>query len=75
MPEGISLCIRCCWISSSEKHAPAAKVLSFTSILHYPLYGRVVPRADRTDSAYTEELSVEDYREGYGDEQMVASKM
>jgi hypothetical protein len=41
----------------------------------YPLYGRVVPRADRTDSAYTEELSVEDYREGYGDEQMVASKM
>ena len=38
MPEGISLCIRCCWISSPEKHAPAAKVLSFTSILHNPKY-------------------------------------
>ena len=57
------------WTANNNKEQPAL------SASPYPLYGRVVPRADRTDSAYTEELSVEDYREGYGDEQMVASKM
>ena len=34
----------------------------------YPMYGRVLPRSerpDRTEAAYTEELSVEDYRERY----------
>ena len=43
----------------------------------YPLYGRVLPRSERperSESTYTEELSVEDYRESYG-EQLQSSQL